>query len=89
MRRVFGPLQETFLLSSSPESALQWEPFNAVLSFRQLVGNADKCFLLDTPTYDDSNHLVSAATSGVTSCLRLPGQPNYELQGIAGNLICS
>ena len=29
---------------------------------------------LTTPTYGDLNHLVSAAMSGVTCCLRFPGQ---------------
>merc|ERR1711979_65926 len=50
--------------------------------------NADECMLLDnealydicfrtlkltTPTYGDLNHLVSAAMSGVTTCIRFPG----------------
>ena len=63
--------------------------YNAVLSFHQLVENSDESFLLDnealydicfrtlkltTPTYGDLNHLVSAAMSGVTCCLRFPGQ---------------
>eukprot|EP00441_Pelagodinium_beii_P046449 CAMPEP_0197621102 /NCGR_PEP_ID=MMETSP1338-20131121/1738_1 /TAXON_ID=43686 ORGANISM="Pelagodinium beii, Strain RCC1491" /NCGR_SAMPLE_ID=MMETSP1338 /ASSEMBLY_ACC=CAM_ASM_000754 /LENGTH=71 /DNA_ID=CAMNT_0043190445 /DNA_START=13 /DNA_END=224 /DNA_ORIENTATION=+ len=54
------------------------EPYNAVLSFHQLVENSDSCYLLDnealydicfrtlkltTPTYGDLNHLVSAALS--------------------------
>merc|ERR1712039_1124702 len=75
---------------------------NAVLSFHQLVENADECFLLDnealydicfrtlkltTPTYGDLNHLVSAAMSGVTTCLRFPGQLNCDLRKIAVNLI--
>ncbi len=78
------------------------EPYNAVLSFHQLVENADECFLLDnealydicfrtlkltTPTYGDLNHLVSAAISGVTTCLRFPGQLNCDLRKIAVNLI--
>jgi tubulin beta len=78
------------------------EPYNAVLSFHQLVENADECFLLDnealydicfrtlkltTPTYGDLNHLVSAAMSGVTCCLRFPGQLNCDLRKIAVNLI--
>ena len=78
------------------------EPYNAVLSFHQLVENADECFLLDnealydicfrtlkltTPTYGDLNHLVSAAISGVTCCLRFPGQLNCDLRKIAVNLI--
>ena len=56
--------------------------------------NADECFLLDnealfdicfrmlkltTPTYGDLIHLVSAASSGVTTCLRLPGQLNKKV----------
>merc|ERR1711912_33255 len=66
------------------------------------VENADECFLLDnealndicfrtlkltTPTYGDLNHLVSAAMSGVTCCLRFPGQLNCDLRKIAVNLI--
>ena len=31
---------------------------------------------LTTPTYGDLNHLVSATMSGVTTCLRFPGQLN-------------
>ena len=86
-----------------------------MLSFHQLVENADECFLLDnealyadecfllytqvlydiyfrmlkltTPTYGDLNHLVSAAMSGVTCCLRFPGQLNCDLRKIAVNLI--
>ena len=65
-----------------------------MLSFHQLVENADECFLLDnealydicfrtwkltTPTYGDLNHLVSAAMSGVTTCLRKPGQLNCNV----------
>merc|ERR1711881_542956 len=78
------------------------EPYNAVLSFHQLVENADECFLLDnealydicfrtlkltTPTYGDLNHLVSAALSGLTCCLRFPGQLNCDLRKVAVNLI--
>ena len=64
---------------------LVWvEPYNSVLSFHQLVENADECMLLDdealydigfhtvkitTPTYGDLNHLVSAAISGGFYCL--------------------
>merc|ERR1711904_598214 len=50
----------------------------------------DICFRtlkLTTPTYGDLNHLVSAAISGVTTCIRFPGQLNYDLRKIAVNLI--
>merc|ERR1711959_300565 len=78
------------------------EPYNATLSVHQLVENADEGMCLDneglydicfrtlkltTPTYGDLNHLVSAAMSGVTYCLRFPGQLNCDLRKIAVNLI--
>merc|ERR1711912_67245 len=50
----------------------------------------DICFRtlkLTTPTYGDLNHLVSAALSGVTCCLRFPGQLNSDLRKLAVNLI--
>ena len=65
------------------------EPYNATLSVHQLVENTDETFCIDnealyeicfrtlkltTPTYGDLNHLVSATMSGVTTCLRFPGQ---------------
>merc|ERR1719387_1572730 len=94
---------ETFSIIPSPKvSDTVVEPYNAVLSFHQLVENADECMLLDnealydicfrtlkltTPTYGDLNHLVSAAISGVTTCLRFPGQLNCDLRKIAVNLI--
>ena len=65
------------------------EPYNATLSVHQLVENTDETFCIDnealydicfrtlkltTPTYGDLNHLVSATMSGITTCLRFPGQ---------------
>ena len=94
---------ETFSVIPSPKvSDTVVEPYNAVLSFHQLVENSDESFLLDnealydicfrtlkltTPTYGDLNHLVSAAMSGVTCCLRFPGQLNCDLRKIAVNLV--
>merc|ERR1712079_500920 len=96
-------IMETFSVIPSPKVSDTWvEPYNAVLSFHQLVENADECFLLDnealydicfrtlkltTPTYGDLNHLVSAAMSGVTCGLRFPGQLNGDLRKLAVNLI--
>ncbi|GAB5357795.1 hypothetical protein AAMO2058_000405100 [Amorphochlora amoebiformis] len=93
----------TFSVFPSPKvSDTVVEPYNAVLSFHQLVENSDECFGLDnealydicfrtlkltTPTYGDLNHLVSAAMSGVTCCLRFPGQLNADLRKLAVNLI--
>merc|ERR1719235_2407814 len=93
----------TYSLIPSPKvSDTVVEPYNAVLSFHQLVENADECMLLDnealydicfrtlkltTPTYGDLNHLVSAALSGTTCCLRFPGQLNCDLRKLAVNMI--
>merc|ERR1712228_391182 len=94
---------ETFSVIPSPKvSDTVVEPYNAVLSFHQLVENADEVMVLDnealydicfrtlkltTPTYGDLNHLVSAAMSGVTCCIRFPGQLNSDLRKLAINLI--
>ena len=41
-------IMETFSIIPSPKvSDTVVEPYNAVLSFHQLVENADECFLLD------------------------------------------
>ncbi|KAE8729441.1 Tubulin beta-3 chain [Hibiscus syriacus] len=78
------------------------EPYNATLSVHQLVENADECMVLDnealydicfrtlkltTPSFGDLNHLISATMSGVTCCLRFPGQLNSDLRKLAVNLI--
>jgi len=50
----------------------------------------DICFRtlkLSTPTYGDLNHLVSATMSGVTTCLRFPGQLNADLRKLAVNMV--
>ena len=78
------------------------EPYNATLSVHQLVENTDETFCIDnealydicfrtlkltTPTYGDLNHLVSLTMSGVTTCLRFPGQLNADLRKLAVNMV--
>src|SRR3954452_25631439 len=93
----------TFSVVPSPKvSDTVVEPYNATLSVHQLVENADEVICIDnealydicfrtlkltTPTYGDLNHLVSAAISGITCCLRFPGQLNSDLRKLAVNLI--
>ena len=93
----------TFSVVPSPKvSDTVVEPYNATLSVHQLVENADECMVLDnealydicfrtlkltTPTFGDLNHLISAVMSGVTCCLRFPGQLNSDLRKLAVNLI--
>lgn len=77
------------------------QPYNATLSVHQLVENSDETFCIDnealydicfrtlklsTPTYGDLNHLVSFVMSGITTCLRFPGQLNSDLRKLAVNM---
>lgn len=93
----------TFSVVPSPKvSDTVVEPYNATLSVHQLVENADEVMCIDnealydicfrtlkltTPTYGDLNHLVSHTMSGITCCLRFPGQLNSDLRKLAVNLI--
>merc|ERR1712061_605259 len=76
--------------------------FQLTLSVHQLVENTDETFCIDnealydicfrtlkltTPTYGDLNHLVSLTMSGVTTCLRFPGQLNADLRKLAVNMV--
>ncbi|XP_055126202.1 tubulin beta-4B chain isoform X14 [Symphalangus syndactylus] len=45
---------------------------------------AESC---DCLQYGDLNHLVSATMSGVTTCLRFPGQLNADLRKLAVNMV--
>lgn len=50
----------------------------------------DICFKtlkLSSPNYGDLNHLVSYTMSGVTTCLRFPGQLNADLRKLAVNMV--
>ena len=87
-------IMNTFSVVPSPKvSDTVVEPYNATLSVHQLVENTDETYCIDnealydicfrtlkltTPTYGDLNHLVSATMSGVTTCLRFPGQVNVN-----------
>lgn len=93
----------TFSVVPSPKvSDTVVEPYNATLSIHQLVENADQTFCIDndalydichktlkmkTPGYDQLNYLVSLVMSGVTTCLRFPGQLNSDLRKLAVNMI--
>lgn len=93
----------TFSVVPSPKvSDTVVEPYNATLSIHQLVENSDETYCIDNealydicsrtlklpnPTYGDLNHLVSAVMSGVTTCLRFPGQLNADLRKLAVNMV--
>lgn len=93
----------TFSVVPSPKvSDTVVEPYNATLSVHQLVENSDATFCIDNealydicfrtlkltnPSYGDLNHLVSAVMSGLTTCLRFPGQLNSDLRKLAVNMV--
>lgn len=93
----------TFSVVPSPKvSDTVVEPYNATFSLHELVENTDETFCIDNealydicyrtlqvkePTYADLNHLISFTMSGVTTCLRFPGQLNADLRKLAVNMI--
>ncbi|XP_045623596.1 tubulin beta-1 chain isoform X2 [Procambarus clarkii] len=96
-------IMNTFSVMPSPKvSDTVVEPYNATLSIHQLVENTDESYCIDnealydicfrtlklaTPTYGDLNHLVSLTASGITTCLRFPGQLNADLRKLAVNMV--
>ncbi|KAK4050451.1 Tubulin beta chain (Beta tubulin) [Microbotryomycetes sp. JL201] len=96
-------MMATFSVVPSPKvSDTVVEPYNATLSVHQLVENSDETFCIDNealydicfrtlkisvPNYSDLNHLVSLVMSGVTTCLRFPGQLNSDLRKLAVNMV--
>ncbi|PRD22430.1 UNVERIFIED_CONTAM: tbb-4 [Trichonephila clavipes] len=96
-------IMNTFSVMPSPKvSDTVVEPYNATLSVHHLVENTDETYCIDnealydicfrtlkltTPTYGDLNHLVSVTMSGVTTCLRFPGQLNADLRKLAVNMV--
>lgn len=96
-------IMSTFSVMPSPKvSDVVVEPYNATLSMHQLIENTDSVMCIDnealydicfrtlklaTPTYGDLNQMVSVALSGMTCCLRFPGQLNSDLRKLAVNLV--
>ncbi|KAM7234163.1 hypothetical protein CapIbe_014321 [Capra ibex] len=81
-----------------------WSPTTPPSQVHQVEENTDETYCIDdealynicfrtlkltTPTYGDLNHLVSATTSGVTTCLCFPGQLNADLRKLAVNMVPS
>ena len=87
---------------TTPRSLSTYVPIATCVDIQQLVENSDETFCIDNealydicirtlklnaPTYGDLNHLVSAVMSGVTTCLRFPGQLNSDLRKLAVNMV--
>ena len=97
--RIFS----TFSVVPSPSTSdAVVEPYNAVFSLHVLIDQTDQSYTIDNealysiwtgplkkpnPSYSDLNHLVSRTMSGVTTCLRFPGQLNADLRKLATNMV--
>merc|ERR1711933_188858 len=90
------------VVPSKKASNVVVEPYNTILSIQQLIEKANECFILDNEAlndictntlkltkidFSDYNHLISNVMSGITCCLRFPGQLNADLRKLAVNLI--
>ncbi|XP_073234295.1 tubulin beta-4 chain-like isoform X2 [Porites lutea] len=95
-------LSAASVFPSPKVSEIVIEPYNATLAVHQLIETTDEVFSfdnealydicfrtlrLDTTTYSDLNHVISTTLSGVTTCLRFPGQLNADLRKLAVNMI--
>uniref|UniRef100_A0A9J2PK57 Tubulin beta chain n=1 Tax=Ascaris lumbricoides TaxID=6252 RepID=A0A9J2PK57_ASCLU len=96
-------IMSSFSVVPSPKvSDVVLEPYNAILSVHQLLENTDETYCIDnealynicfrtlklsSPSYRDLNNLVSMTMSGVTTCLRFPGQLNADLRKLAVNMV--
>jgi tubulin gamma len=78
------------------------QPYNSLLSLKRLTQNADSVVVLDnaalnriacdrlridTPTFSQTNQLVSTVMSASTTTLRYPGYMNNDLVGLIASLI--
>ncbi|KAK2560804.1 Tubulin beta-2A chain [Acropora cervicornis] len=95
-------LSAVSVFPSPKVSEIVIEPYNATLAVQQLIETTDEVFSfdnealydicfrtlrLDTTTYSDLNHIISSTMSGVTTCLRFPGQLNADMRKLAVNMI--
>lgn len=77
------------------------EPYNAVLSLKEMISSTDETITFDNqalfdictntlkiahPTMGDLNHLVSMTMAGVTTGFRYPGQLNTDLRKLMTNM---
>lgn len=93
----------TFSIVPSPKvSEVVVEPYSAVLSLNELITSSDETVCLDNealhdiaqryvatdcPKYNDLNHLIALAMSGITTCFRFPGQLNTDLRKLKTNMV--
>lgn len=95
-------LIQTYSVFPSDNNDVVVQPYNAILTLKRLVLNADAVVVLDNtalfrisaervhiaqPTISETNHLVSTVMSATTTTLRYPGYMNNDLIGLLASLI--
>ena len=93
-------LSSVSVFPSPKVSEIVIEPYNATLAVQQLIETTDEVFSfdnealydicnrtlkLDTTTYSDLNHIISTTMSGVSTCLRFPGQVRLYFSSFLDN----
>ncbi|PSR88865.1 hypothetical protein PHLCEN_2v5014 [Hermanssonia centrifuga] len=95
-------IQTYSVFPNAQEGDVVVQPYNAMLTLKRLTNHADSVVVLDngalarisadrlhvqTPTFDQTNQLVSTVMAASTQTLRYPGYMNNDLVGIIASLI--
>lgn len=95
-------IQTYSVFPNAQEGDVVVQPYNSLLTLKRLVNHADSVVVLDngalarisadrlhvqTPSFDQTNQLVSTVMAASTQTLRYPGYMNNDLVGIIASLI--
>ncbi|KAJ7871530.1 gamma tubulin [Mycena olivaceomarginata] len=95
-------IQTYSVFPNAHEGDVVVQPYNSMLTLKRLVNHADSVVVLDngalarisaerlhvqTPSFDQTNQLVSTVMAASTQTLRYPGYMNNDLVGIIASLI--
>ncbi|KAG2752231.1 gamma tubulin [Suillus brevipes Sb2] len=95
-------IQTYSVFPNANEGDVVVQPYNSLLTLKRLTNHADSVVVLDngalarisadrlhvqTPTFDQTNQLVSTVMAASTQTLRYPGYMNNDLVGIIASLI--
>lgn len=94
----YDRITTSFSIFPSPRvSETVTEPYNATLSCHQLLENSDETFCIDNealyniccralkikqPVFSNLNQIISTVMSGITRCLRFPGQVSHSQSAV-------
>ncbi|RDB24116.1 Tubulin gamma chain [Hypsizygus marmoreus] len=95
-------IQTYSIFPNSQESDVVVQPYNSLLTLKRLVDHADSVVVLDnsalariaadrlrvqTPSFDQTNQLISTVMAASTQTLRYPSYMNNDLVGILASLV--